>query len=71
MKECEDQITNLKRTYNNLLNSIRELLERTKEEEKIIRKNQLDLLSGTDSIRIFFYKYSGCDQRTYFDRDTG
>ena len=30
-EECEDEITNLKRTYNNLLNSIRELLERTKE----------------------------------------
>lgn len=37
-EECEDEITNLKRTYNNLLNSIRKLLERTKEEEKIIRK---------------------------------
>lgn len=43
-EECEDEITNLKRTYNNLLNSIRELLERTKEEEKIIRKNELDLI---------------------------
>lgn len=37
-EECEDEITNLKRTYNNLLNSIRELLERTKEEEKIIQE---------------------------------
>lgn len=43
-EECEDEITNLKRTYNNLLNSIRKLLERTKEEEKIIRKNELDLI---------------------------
>ena len=43
-EECEDEITNLKRAYNNLLNSIRELLERTKEEEKIIRKNELDLI---------------------------
>ena len=43
-EKCEDEITNLKRTYNNLLNSIRELLERTKEEEKIIRKNELDLI---------------------------
>lgn len=43
-EECEDEITNLKRTYNNLLDSIRKLLERTKEEEKIIRKNELDLI---------------------------
>lgn len=43
-EECEDEITNLKRTYNNLLNSIRKLLERTKEEEKIIRKNELNLI---------------------------
>lgn len=43
-EECEDEITNLKRAYNDMLHSIRELLERTKEEEQIIRKNELDLI---------------------------
>ncbi|WP_373219838.1 sensor histidine kinase [Ruminococcus sp. 5_1_39BFAA] len=43
-EECEDEISNLKRAYNALLNSIRELLERTRKEEEIIRKNELDLI---------------------------
>lgn len=43
-EDCEDEISNLKRAYNNMLNSIRELLERTKKEEEIIRKNELDLI---------------------------
>lgn len=43
-EECEDEISNLKRAYNALLNSIRELLERTRKEEVIIRKNELDLI---------------------------
>ena len=43
-EECEDEISNLKRAYNTLLNSIRELLERTRKEEEIIRKNELDLI---------------------------
>lgn len=42
--ECEDEISNLKRAYNHMLDSIRELVERTKKEEEIIRKNELDLI---------------------------
>lgn len=43
-QEREDEISNLKRAYNKMLDSIRELLARTKEEEAIIRKNELDLI---------------------------
>lgn len=43
-EEREDEITNLKRTYNYMLHSIRALMERTREEEKIIRQNELDLI---------------------------
>lgn len=41
---AEDEISNLKRAYNDMLHSIRELLEQTKREEEIIRKNELDLI---------------------------
>lgn len=39
-----DEISSLKHAYNRMLQSIRELLKKTKEEEEIIRQNELDLI---------------------------
>lgn len=40
----EDEIVRLKQAYNRMMQSIRELIAKTKEEEKIIRRNELDLI---------------------------
>ena len=39
-----DEISRLKYAYNRMLQSIRELLEKTKKEEEVIRQNELDLI---------------------------
>ncbi len=41
---CEDEISNLKRAYNGMLHSIRGLLEQTKQKEKLLRENELNLI---------------------------
>lgn len=39
-----DEISSLKHAYNRMMQSIRELMEKTKEEEEVIRQNELDLI---------------------------
>lgn len=42
--DSQNEITNLQRIYNDMTMSIQNLLERVKEEEKIIAKNELDII---------------------------